>query len=117
MRLTRSLLVIGTVVSFPFAFARPTLAQDNTPAPATFASRITVSAALGYAYPIGSTETGNDTHAGRSTRRPRLKSDLQYRNHQFHQSFAFRQNQVTKCRRVAGLLHRKRSTGRRLLSS
>jgi hypothetical protein len=59
MRFRQNVFVIGTLVAFVQPAAA--LAQDNAPVPPTFASRVTVSAALGYAYPIGSTERGNDT--------------------------------------------------------
>jgi hypothetical protein len=58
MRLTATALVSATLLAIVLP-ALPVRAQD--PAPTSFASRTTLSAALGYAYPVGESERGNDT--------------------------------------------------------
>src|SRR5258708_29416538 len=56
-------VVIVVVVELLFLRPRATLAQSaqNVSPPPSLASRIAVSGAIGYAYPVGSTEPGNET--------------------------------------------------------
>ena len=59
VRFSRAAFLIGVaVVGRP---SRAAIAGDLAPAPLTLASRITVSAALGYSYPMASAERGTDT--------------------------------------------------------
>lgn len=59
MQFSRAILVIGTAALG--TRSRASSAGDVVPQPSTLVSRITMSAALGYSYPVSSAEQGTDT--------------------------------------------------------
>jgi hypothetical protein len=59
MRFSRAVILFGVAAVGPPS--RRAVARDEVPAPPTLASRITVSAGVGYSYPTASAERGTDT--------------------------------------------------------